>query len=218
MSAFLNTGEIHSPLFVFVRNESTPADSRILDALGHGSYQLAELDDPGHRPYVVIGHTSEWTMVADDWSYTLWQAEPQAKAIEALARRAKEAFVCRWPDVDDTFAFSLWRDGDCVRSYELIQEGWTGPVRLEESGVPLPIETEDIAVKSADERLRAICGALGYVADDAVGTFRMYAGTRYVRDIGPYGSAFTSISQEQWERRRQESIDEQLASGAVWKQ
>ena len=216
MTAFLETGGVHSPLFVFVRNDPVPSDSDILDAIGCDSYRPVARDSIHHQRHLVIGHTQEWTMVADDWSYTLWHAERQAQSIEAFARQVEEAFVCRWPDVDETFTFSLWRDGDCVRSYDLIQEGWTGPVRLEESGARLPIETEELALKSADERLRAICGALGYVAADAVGTFRVYAGMDYVRDIGPYGSALTNIEREEWERRRQESINEQLARGAVW--
>lgn len=216
MTAFLKNGEVHSPFFLFVRNEPVPSDSDILDAIGRRSYRPVAPDAIHHRPHLAIGHTHEWTMVADDWLYTLWHAERQAKAIEAFARQVEEAFVCRWPDVDETFAFSLWRDGDCVRSYDLIQEGWTGPIRLEESGARLPIETEELALKSADERLGAICGALGYVAAEAIGTFRVYAGTDYVRDIGPYGSALTNISREDWERQRQESIDDQLARGAVW--
>ena len=44
----------------------------------------------------------------------------------------------------------------------------------------------------------------------------MYAGPEIVLDIGPYENALTNISREQWERRREESIKEQLERGAVF--
>ena len=212
---FLKTGEVHSPFFLFIRHSSNPSDQDILDALGLGSYGLIEPDDV-HRPHVVVGHTEDWTVVADDYFYTLWHAERTTHAIATYAARVDDAFICRWPDVDETFAFSVWRRGECVRSFDLVKPGWSDPVTLEESGQKLEIETEELASQSAEDRLKTISGELGYVASDAIGTFRVYAGPEIVRDIGPYESALTNIPREQWERRREESIREQLERGAVF--
>ena len=103
-----------------------------------------------------------------------------------------------------------------MRSFDLVKPGWSEPVTLEESGQKLEIETEELASQSAEDRLKTISGELGYVASDAIGTFRVYAGPEIVRDIGPYESALTNIPREQWERRREESIREQLERGAVF--
>ena len=213
---FLQTGEVHSPFFLFIRHSPNPSDQDILDALGLDAYGLIEPDDIHHRPHLVIGHTDNWTVVADDYSYTLWHSERTTHAIATYAARVEGAFICRWPDVDETFAFSVWRRGECVRSFDLVKPGWSEPVTLEESGQKLEIETEELASQSAEDRLKTISGELGFVASDAIGTFRVYAGPEIVRDIGPYESALTNIPREEWERRREESIREQLERGAVF--
>ena len=213
---FLKNGEVHSPFFLFIRHSPNPSDQDILDALGVSAYQLIEPEDIHHRPHLVIGHADRWTVVADDYFYTLWHSEQTTHAIATYAAQLDDAFICRWPDVDETFAFSLWHRGACVRSFDLVKPGWSDPVTLEESGQKLEIETEELASQSAEDRLKTISGELGYVASDAIGTFRVYAGPEIVRDIGPYESALTNIPREQWERRREESIREQLERGAVF--
>ena len=213
---FLPTGELHSPFLFFFSHSPLPSDQAILQALGLDEYKLIEAEDIHHRPHVVIGHTDNWTVVADDYYYTLWHSERTTHAIETYAATLNDAFICRWPDVDETFAFSLWRRGTCLRSFDLIQEGWTGPVRFEESGEKLEIETDELAQLGAWQQLESISSELGFVAGNADGTYRVYAGPEIVKDIGPYGSALTNVSRAEWERRREESIIEQLARGAVF--
>lgn len=195
MSAFLKTGEVHSPFFVFIRHSHSPSDKSILKALGCGGYRLVAPDKPhSARCHLVIGHSEDWVVVADDYYYSLWHSEKDTRLIESYVQGFEEAFVCRWSDVDDTFSFSHWKEGECIRSYALIQDGWTTPIWLEESGPRLPVETNELASVSVDEQLRDICKGLGYVAADAIGTFRVYEGPKHVRQPGSAENLYTVIS------------------------
>lgn len=195
MTAFLKTGEVHSPFFVFIHHSPRPSDKSILKALGCRSYRLVAPGKTHHDGrHLVIGHTEEWTVVADDYYYTLWHSEKDTHKIESYVQSLAEAFVCRWPDVDETFSFSYWKDGECVRSYALVQDGWVAPIRREESGERLPIETDELASMPVDEQLRLICKELGYVAADAIGSFRVYEGPKYVGHPDSGESEYTIIS------------------------
>ena len=197
MSAPLVTdGNVHAPFFVFARGGNLPTDQELLTRFDLGAYQAVDPSTVGSRPWIVIGHTDDWIVMADDWYYTLWHSERAAPRVGELATEW-DVFTYRLPDADETFGFTFWRGESLVRSYELVQRDWTDPVTVEESGSPLDCEIEAFGLGQPDDRVRHIADRLGFSIWDAVGTWRVYAGPERKSTLA-LQHALTNIPLDRW--------------------
>ena len=177
MAAFLSTGELHAPFIIFFRSAELTTDDEVLDRLQLRGYRGTELHEQvTGEPWVIIGELNDYTIVADDWSYTLWHAERIGGVVTEFALNTSELFCYRLPDVDHTFDFDHFRNGKLERSYHLDPDGWTNPPILTTTGTPLPFETEDLAAEDSMDRPRKVASRLGFDLNGVDCAFRRYAG------------------------------------------
>ena len=208
-------GTIEAGYYFFVRTSTSPSDKAVLLELDVDHYAVVDdLPQSSSRANITIGSTEDWLLIVDDELYSMWN---HRAPVERFVASFDEALICFMGDTDNSLHFSYWHSGKCRRTYAFDAALGRNPATLNEVGQAIPGEAEALALEHQKETLREISEALGFNASAAQGSFRTYADRLYVRDIGPFGSAITSVSQEQWERRREESIAEQIAAGAVWR-
>ena len=65
---------LHSPFIVAI-GSTTPTDSEVLEVLGLSHYRAGWLRGRSSSKEVLITNAGEWTLVADDWHYTIWHAD-----------------------------------------------------------------------------------------------------------------------------------------------
>jgi hypothetical protein len=85
-----------------------------------------------------------WTMLADDWHYTLWHMRTTRPAIEAIAR-LHEVYVCSEGDCDRSFDFAYWDNGRLAREYVVQSPRFTDRLIAKNWGAPLPGEAALLA-------------------------------------------------------------------------
>ena len=136
----LYRGRVHSPFFIFVRHPDGFSDEDILTRFNVPSYRRATKASRYDR-YAVISDVGAWTMLADDYHYTLWHMKITQSAIESIAK-CREVFTCTEGDCDRSFDFSHYRDGELSRKY-IVSSPLYSDRRIDEDwGTPLPGESE----------------------------------------------------------------------------
>jgi hypothetical protein len=108
---------IHSGFFIFIRHPHTYSDADILAHFNLASYRrslnVARLDR-----YAVLVDDDEWTTVADDLYYTLWNMSTTRQVIEDIAKH-HDVFACAEGDCDRSFDYMYFRNGHLARRYEV---------------------------------------------------------------------------------------------------
>jgi hypothetical protein len=145
-SLFIN-GRLHAPYFIFVRSEGRYSDADLLRLFGLSAYARVEVSHHLER-HAILADDGSWTMIADDWSYTLWHMPSTRPAIEKLGSGC-ELFACSVGDCDHSFDFVYYSGGRLLRKYVVVDPDFSGGTVAENTGDPLPGETS--AFKETNE-------------------------------------------------------------------
>ncbi len=134
----LYDGRLHSPFFIFIRQPHGYSDAEILTYFKLNSYKRSTESTSGGR-HAVMCEAGDWTMLADDWYYTLWHMKTTRPAIKAMVEY-HELYVCTEGDCDRSFDFAHYRKGRLVRKYGVSSPSYSNRVVVEDFGTPLPGE------------------------------------------------------------------------------
>jgi hypothetical protein len=170
---------VHSPFIVAIR-ATTPTDSEVLEVLRLSHYRASELRDRSFRKQVFITNAGEWTLVADDWHYTIWHAD---NVWDAAGDRGVTRACGRWGSVfafwvgdsDESYGFDLFADGQHQRSLLVESPSYTDRKVRRDEGMPLPGETAELCEKDAMTIVWTIAQTLGISVDPQTTVFRRYA-------------------------------------------
>src|SRR4051794_24185869 len=95
-------GELHAPYFIFLRCADKYSDLEILRQFMLLKYRPTAL--PAIDRYAIIANDTQWTMIADDWFYTMYHMPSTRLAVELLAKDF-DVFTCAVGDSDHSFEF-----------------------------------------------------------------------------------------------------------------
>ena len=166
-------GELHAPYFMFLRCAGRHSDADLLRRFELTSYRPTK-SAPRLGRYAILADDGEWTMIADDWYYTLWHKQSTRPALAALAETC-DVFACSVGDCDRSFDFVYYRDARLVRKYVVADPDFRGGSVVENVGEPLP--DESAAFGQTDEVRIVLCVAasLGIKTDYSERDIRVYA-------------------------------------------
>jgi hypothetical protein len=166
-------GRLHTPYFIFVRCAGRYSDADLLQQLGLAAYRRTKSARLLEH-YAIFADDGQWTMIADDWYYTLWHMPSTRPALEELGRSC-DVFAGSVGECDHSFDFVYYQNSRLVRRYVVDDPDFRGGIIVENTGVPLPGEAA--AFKEADE-LRIVLGiaaSLGIRTDYTEKDVRVYA-------------------------------------------
>jgi hypothetical protein len=166
-------GELHAPHFIFLRSAGKYSDTDLLHWFGLSTYRRTKTAAPPGR-YALLANDGQWTLIADDWYYTLWHMRSTRSTLAALAQNC-DVFACSVGDCDQSFDFVYYRASHLVRKYVVADPHFRGGVVVENIGKPLP--GESAAFKQPGE-LRIVLGiaaSLGIKTDYTERDIRVYA-------------------------------------------
>lgn len=146
MAAFFD-GKLYAPYYIFLRCAGEYADWDLLERFGLGGYKRVK-SAPRMLRYAIIADDGTWTLLADDWFYTLWHKKTTRSTIEKLAEQ-HDIFACSVGDCDRSFDFVYYQDGRLVRKFVVADPNFRGGTVVENFGEPLPAEAD--AFKQNDE-------------------------------------------------------------------
>jgi hypothetical protein len=124
--------------------------------------------------YAILVDEGLWTLIADDWYYTLWHMRSTRPALALLAESC-DVFACSVGDCDHSFDFVYYQHSRLVRRYVVTDPEFRGGRVVENVGEPLP--GESTAFKQSDE-LKIVFGiatSLGIKTDYTEQDLRVYA-------------------------------------------
>ena len=167
-------GSLYASYFIFIKCAGAYSDADMLLRFGLTDYQRvpAPLD---FGPYVCLMEDSEWTHIADDWSYTLWHRPSTWETIAEIAKD-HDVFACSIGDCDYSWQFVYYRHGRLLRKYVVDDPHYQkGGMLVEDFGIPLEGETE--AKKQTDElgTVLTIAASLGIDVAHRTKEIRVYA-------------------------------------------
>ena len=169
-------GRLHAPYFIFLRCAGKNSDPDLLQWFGLADYQPAKgMPDVGR--YVILGAAGEWSLVADDWYYTLWH-KPLTRLVLAALGESCNVFACSVGDCDRSFDFVYYRDGRLVRRYVVADPHFQGGIVVEDVGEPLPGEAAVLRQSGEFEIVLAIASLLGIKTEYTEQDLRIYAAPR----------------------------------------
>jgi hypothetical protein len=166
-------GELHAPYFIFLRCAGLYSDADLLHRFGLATYRPASTASRLTR-YAILADDGEWTLLADDWYYTLWHM-PSTRPTLALLGEHCDVFACSVGDCDHSFDFVYYRDSRLVRKYVVEDPHFRGGSVVENTGEPLPGETAAFGHTDEVRIVLAVAASLGIKTDYAEHDIRVYA-------------------------------------------
>lgn len=166
-------GELHTPYYIFVRCCGTRSHGHLLRRLGLSDYRRV-LEPPRFGPYAILADAGDWTLIADDWLYTLWHRPTTRPAIAALAEH-HDVFACSVGDCDRSFDFVYYRNSRLVREYVVDDPHFRGGEVVENFGEPLPGEADSFQNTGELAIVLGIAASLGIKTHYAEQDIRIYA-------------------------------------------
>ena len=161
---------------IYIRAATVLTDEQILEMFECDDYQRATLPVKQSSKHIVIGNDSEWIHIADDFGYTLWHNPNTQKAIVKLSK-SYDIFQNWIGDIDDSFAFSYFESGKCVRAFEYQHDPFKNTkVITTDSGKKLSAEPNsfDELMSSAFKMLPGVTRSLGIIREDDPLKHRVY--------------------------------------------
>jgi len=129
--------ELHVPYYIFLKCAGRYADADLLRRFGLVNYCRVPADNTQHlRQHAILADDGPWTLLADDWYYTLWHLPTTRPMLEELAQQC-DVFACSVGDCDRSFDFVYYRDGRLVRKYVVTDPHFRGRVLVQNVGYPL---------------------------------------------------------------------------------
>src|SRR5215216_772928 len=110
---FLKWRFLHTPFMIYVRSYNTLSDEDFMKLFGLQDYQKMSPPLPFLCWHVVFANDIEWTHIADDYRYTLWQSPKTAEAIIELSK-SYDVFRCSTGDIDESFEFEYYQNRNIV--------------------------------------------------------------------------------------------------------
>lgn len=163
-------GVLHSPFVIAIRNRSL-GDAEILEWLNCSQYEPRPAA-PFAFPRVYVGQDEHWTLVADDWAYTL-RHRCGERRLERGARWG-EMFSFWVGDSDESYGFSHYVDGTLQRAYHVDSPQFSDRIVVYEEGPPLPGESEALREKDGMVIVWVLAESLGIETDHRRKRFRCY--------------------------------------------
>jgi hypothetical protein len=164
-------GRLHAPYFIFVAGRHSDAD--LLRHFGLPTYRLSGSAQRLRR-YAILADDRQWTMIADDWFYTLWHMPSTRPAVRALGQVC-DVFACSVGDCDHSFDFEYYRDSQLVRHYVVEDPEIRGGRVVINKGKRLP--GEKAAFREGDELniVLGVAASLGIRTDFTDRDIRIYS-------------------------------------------
>jgi hypothetical protein len=170
---FFVHGKLHTPFYVFIRSAGAYSDADLLRHFGLSAYRRTTAPLQLGR-YAILADDGPWTMIADDWYYTLWHTPSTRPAIAALGER-HDVFACSVGDCDHSFDFDCYRDGRLARRYVVVDPDFQRGRVVENVGAPLPGEATAFALPGELQTVLEIARSLGIKTEYAEDELRVYA-------------------------------------------
>ena len=167
--------ELHVPYFIFLKCAGRYADADLLHRFGLVNYRrVAAASANELRRHAILADDGPWTLLADDWYYTLWHLPTTRPLLEELAQQC-DVFACSVGDCDRSFDFVYFHDGRLLRKYVVADTNFRGRELFQNIGYPLPGEAA--ALEHADEAqvIQTIAANLGLRTRYAQSELRYYA-------------------------------------------
>ena len=169
-------GRLHAPYFIFLRCAGRYSDLELLQWFGLADYQQTK-GMPEFGRYAILGAVGEWSLVADDWHYTLWHRPLTGLVLAALGETC-DVFACSVGDCDRSFDFIYYRDGRLVRRYVVADPHFQGGIVAEDVGEPLPGEAAALRQSGEVEIVLGIARSLRIKTEYSDQDLRVYAPPR----------------------------------------
>ena len=164
---------LHAPFLVAIRS-LTPSDTDLLSALGLSNYHRCPIEEHSFSRQVFITNVGEWTLVADDWYYTLWHTGTAARACTHWG----DVFAFVVGDSDESYGFDLFEAGEHRRALQVDSPHYNDRVTIRDDGTPLPGERPELFEKDAILIVWTVAKGLGISPDPHTTRFRRYAPPR----------------------------------------
>src|SRR5262249_23236755 len=175
-SPLIVDGQLHAPYFIFLRCGGGDSPPELLQQVGLAGFPPTE-GIPGPGRYVILSTGGDWSLVADDWLYTLWH-RPLTRLVVAALGETCDVFACSVGDCDRSFDFVYYRDGRLVRRYVVADPHFRGGVVAEDFGEPLPGEAAALRQSGEFEIVLGIARSLGINTEFGEHDLRVYAPPR----------------------------------------
>ncbi len=153
----LADGRLNSPYLIAVRADGSISDATLLQLFGLLDYERVAPARELHR-HAILADGGGWTVLADDWYYTLWQRPTTRPTIASLGA-SWDVFAGSAGNNDRSFDFVHYSDGRLMRRY--VVPHYLGGAEEADEGDPLPGKAE--ALRAADEwqRVLGVARAVG---------------------------------------------------------
>jgi hypothetical protein len=155
--------QLHAPYFIFLRDGGSHSDLDLLRLFGLSTYQPSKPTNRRHR-YVLFANKGPWTLIADDWWYTLWHM-PSTRPTIATLGESCDVYACSVGDCDHSFDFVYYQNSRLVRQYVVVDPDFRSREVAENIGDPLPGESTAFQQFEATDIVLGIANALGIRTD-----------------------------------------------------
>lgn len=162
-----------APYYIFVRARNRTPDAEFLRMLGLSDYRPTPTIPPC-SPHACLADDGTWTMIADDWTYTVWHMPSTRPTLRALAQTC-DVFACSVGDCDESFDFDYYEGGSLVRRYRVYDPDFKGGRLIEDDGAPLPGEAAAFMATNNLRIVLEIADSLGIRTDYRPEEIRRYA-------------------------------------------
>jgi hypothetical protein len=168
-------GRLHSPYSIFLRQPHDYSDEDLLTLFGLGAYQLSN-NPTHHGRRAILADADGWTLLSDDWYYTLWHMKTTRDVIRKLAR-SHDIFACTEGDCDRSFDYLYFRNGKLIREYVVHSPGFSDRNVHADHGPQIPGE-DDLLVRDGDNIGIDVASLLGIKTRFCDDDLRVYASPR----------------------------------------
>lgn len=155
-----------SPYLIFINGGFWMSDKEIMESLDLDGYKLVtdekerEKKEMLSKQYLFLTEDDEWTHLMDGWGYDLWHDKNIRTQLQLLSKDF-DIFTCSVGDVDDSFDFHYYTQGEIVREYIVEDPHFKGGHVTKNFGQPFPAETAALQEKEIYAKVTTIAKSLG---------------------------------------------------------
>lgn len=173
---------MRSSFWIYLKSGRQFSDTDLLREFGLTGYSLATWPNEfeqrialAHSRTVAFGSSGEWTCVADDGFYTLWNMKATRETLAHLAGSC-DLFAYSLGDCNDSYDLVYYSNGQLVRKYVVIDSPEGGRQEIFETfGEPLPGESKTLDFSEFQQGVAAIAQFLGFSTSHLIDDLRFYA-------------------------------------------